>query len=75
MNSKLVSVKVFTRSRAIPKAKSKTCKLIKDCLRNTSFYFAGKIKNTNQISLGLLAHLWEDLLDPPLKEPPSVFAS
>ena len=48
---------------------------IQDFLRNTSFCFARKIKNTNQTLLGLRVRLREDLLDPPLEEPPSVFSS
>ena len=44
-------------------------------LSEQQFCFTGKLKNTNQTSLGLHVCLREDLLDPPLEEPPSVFPS
>ena len=38
-------------------------------------FFCRKNKNKSHTSLGLWVCLHEDLLDPPLKEPPSVFPS
>ena len=38
-------------------------------------FFCKEKKNTSHTSLGLRVRLREDLLDPPLEEPPSVFPS
>ena len=70
---KKITIIIFLEKIIITKISKKSCIRFKlGVFDSTSFK---KNKNTDHASLGLRVRLREDLLDPPLEEPPLVFPS